>query len=99
MTDTTDMRRDFEAWYSEHFWQECEWDELRNCYVDVGCHYAWKGHQAATERATAIERERCAQVCEYEQAKTASTAKFCLVVAELRPYDICAAAIRQGGAA
>ena len=56
---------------------------------------AWN---AATERATAVERDRCASAIKRESDKTVSMAVFCGVEAvDLRPYEICEAAIRQGG--
>lgn len=86
MTDTT-MHQEFEAWEDEHRDQTGFWPTR------------FESWQTATERATAIERERCAVVIKREADKTVSMAIFCGVESvDLRPYEICEAAIRQGGA-
>lgn len=89
MSNTNDMHREFEAWFAPTFISDCQWNESRNCYVEYDCHMAWKGWQAATERATALERERCAVVCE---------SRF---MGDLNREDLearrCADAIRKGG--
>lgn len=61
--------------------------------------YAKRVWQAATKRATAVERERCASAIKRESDKTVSMAVLCGVEAvDLRPYEICEAAIVKGGA-
>jgi len=66
MTDTTDMRRDFEAWMIKE-WGYTQLELRLDAHGAYQAHVviiAWTAWQAATERATAIERERCAVVCE-----------------------------------
>jgi hypothetical protein len=49
------LREDFEPWFRDDFMNGMddagEWDAERNCYVIHQVHMAWKGYQAATERA------------------------------------------------
>ena len=70
MSDTNDMRLDFETWWEENMNTE-EMDLHRHIYPggtdawSYACHEthrSWMTWQAATERATAIERERCAML-------------------------------------
>ena len=62
MTDTNDMRRDFEALLVARGASTiCQGDGYG--YGDSLSQSFWVFWQVATERATAIERERCAAVC------------------------------------
>jgi hypothetical protein len=49
------LREDFEAFMRDGYFggiaDAGPWDEARNCYVELPTHMAWKGYQAATERA------------------------------------------------
>ena len=102
MSDTNDMRRAFEAWWEANMNTE-EMDLHRHIYPGAksdwsyACHEthrSWMTWQAATERATALERERCAVVC--EAMKT-----VCGTEDVERGWNAAmrrsAAAIRQGG--
>ena len=78
MSDTNDMRSEFELWIRTAWFIDPKKSEVEAARA------AW---QAATERATAIERERCAMVCYFVGGKDT----------DFEAHD-CAAAIRQGGA-
>lgn len=58
MSDTNDMRREFEAW-CETFGAGMLTDQDDN--AKLARLAAWSAWKTATERATAIERERCAK--------------------------------------
>jgi hypothetical protein len=57
----TTLREDFEPWFRDDFMRGMddagEWDAERNCYVIHQVHMAWKGYQAATERAAKLAAE------------------------------------------
>ena len=95
MSDTNNMRRDFEVLLVARGASTiCKSDG----YGDSLSQSFWVFWQVATERATAVERDRCASAIKRESDKTVSMAVFCGVEAvDLRPYEICEAAIRQGG--
>lgn len=59
MSDTNDMRREFETWCEQSY--SATLLDKANLWGRLA---AWAGWQAATERATAVERERCAELCE-----------------------------------
>ena len=92
--DADDMPKDFVFWVvsgASSVTAGTRWDsELVRSHLTT-----W---QAATERATAVERERCASAIKRESDKTVSMAVLCGVEAvDLRPYEICEAAIVKGG--
>lgn len=57
MSNTNDMRRDFEAWANT---LDLDLKRFNDGYSDCNTDYAWFAYRAATERATALERERAA---------------------------------------
>lgn len=64
------MREAFEAWATRHVGEGLDFARHDGKYLDVtieGWHHCW---QAATTHATAVERERCARVCEQLPAYT-----------------------------
>ena len=103
MSDTNDMRRDFEVLLLS---RGASTTYKGDGYVDSLSQSFWVFWQVATERATALERERCAVVCELIKETALAT--------QNGPYDdlsnvmvrqiahlgagACADAIRQGGA-
>ena len=88
MSDTNDMRRDFEAWFSDEGLHPLSVKRSGNSYGLVQAASAWVVWQAATKSATASERERCARACENR------------VIGDMSEYDdgarACAEYIRQG---
>lgn len=46
----TDRER-FEAWASETWMCDCQFDATRNCYIEFPVHMAWKGWQASRKQA------------------------------------------------
>ena len=84
MIDTNDMRREFVAWFFDERQSPKAITQNSNVYTLMLATQAWCAWQAATERATAVERERCAAICDsvnnYDNPMTAND---------------CAAAIRQ----
>jgi len=52
------LHEEFEAWMRDVYFDGAAdagpWDEARNCYVEFPTHMAWKGYQAATERAAKL---------------------------------------------
>ena len=84
MSDTNDMRRDFEVLLVA---RGASTIRKGDGYGDSLSQSFWVFWQVATERSTVLERERCAAVCNsvnnYDNPMTAND---------------CATAIRQGGA-
>ena len=57
-------RQDFEAWFFDEYTLESN-ERINNAeYRNDAVQSAWLIWQAATKRATALERERCAKLCE-----------------------------------
>jgi hypothetical protein len=104
MTDTT-MREAFEDFCKKRYCQNNnflrhEAGSISGQYINESMEAYWQLYQDATERATQVERERCAAVCEREMTRTLLSADFAGVKnVDTRDYQICAAAIRQGGKA
>ena len=104
MNDTNDMRSEFEAWYYEIENVSMRCERLHDLTIRRDAFFAtW---QAATERATAIERERCAKVCELLKEgalsiQTGPTDDLSNVMIRQVAHlgaGACAEAIRLGGA-
>ena len=64
MSETNDMRQEFEAWFSDKGKALKAVTRKGDNYVLMSTRQAWWAWQLATKRATAVERERCATVCE-----------------------------------
>jgi len=91
MIDKNDTRREFEAWFPlDQFGKNALHYSVGNYTFEPAATYCWVW-QVATERATAIERERCAVVVEAmtERKRMNSSQK---------PDCEYAAAIRKGNA-
>jgi len=107
MTDTTDTRRDFEASIKARCGTETRllWWRDGIGYADIEMRAGWQAWQAATEHATAIERERCAVVCEALKIKslrlqTGQDDDLSNVILRQVAHSgagVCAEIIRQGG--
>jgi len=95
MTDTTDMRRDFEAWYSDEGRPVIAVTQNSNAYALSLATQAWTAWKAGAERATGIERERCAVRAE----KATKNNRVMVASIDGVPTSPCfiATAIRQGG--
>lgn len=97
MSDVT--RDSFEEWYSEEFDDVCPWDSVRNCYIDVACHYAWKGYQAASKRAMKVSEQEAKDAVRYRFLRSVGHEQLQVLAhyADNGMDDVVDAAIRQGG--
>ena len=97
MKDTNDMRREFESLAKTHDFDLTPDDCDEGFYKSSRTDCAWIFWQAATERATAVERERCAVQAE----KATKNNRVIVASIDGVPTSACfiATAIRQGGAA
>lgn len=101
MSDTNDMRREFEAWCKARRGINTSRDSTPPAnggtgeYESAHTNHAWWAWQAATERATALERERCAVVC---QAMTTVSGTDDVERGWNAAVRRVSTAIRQGGA-